>query len=201
MTLRRFDGGVELQIATHASVADSVVVRGAGRVAIGSFSSVEDNVLIDLGSSGLGAVMIADRVKLKWGSIYRCYNGTLEVGARTSIGDYTVILAHGGVTIGRDVGIAHHCSIAAANHIMDDPAVPIRYQGERALGIAIRDGAWIGAGVRVLDGVTVGAGTAIGAGAVVTRSQPAGFLCVGIPCMPIRPLGRKSTGPPLKEDV
>jgi acetyltransferase-like isoleucine patch superfamily enzyme len=34
--------------------------------------------------------------------------------------------------------------------------------------------------------VNVGANTVVGAGSVVTRDLPAGHLCVGNPCRPIR---------------
>jgi maltose O-acetyltransferase len=42
--------------------------------------------------------------------------------------------------------------------------------------------------VIVCPGVTVGAGAVVGAGSVVTRSMPAGHLCLGNPCRPVREL-------------
>lgn len=180
---------VSLTIAPTASMADAAAIVGRGVVSAGDFTTIEDGVLIDLGGSGRGRVELDSRVKLKYGSVYRCYNGALYVGARTTIGEYTVVLSHGGVSIGSDTAIASHCSIVASNHITEDPDIPIRYQGETASGIVIGRGVWIGSGVRILDGVSVGDGTVIGAGSVVTRSLPSRHVCVGAPCRPVREIG------------
>ena len=44
------------------------------------------------------------------------------------------------------------------------------------------------ANVVVLGGVTIGDGAVIGAGSVVTKDIPAGYLAVGVPCRPLRPI-------------
>ena len=41
---------------------------------------------------------------------------------------------------------------------------------------------------QVLGGVTIGDGAVIGAGSVVTKDIPAGYLAVGVPCRPLRPI-------------
>ncbi len=178
---------VEAVISPSAQIAETVLVRGRGVLKIADFVVIEDHVLIDLGQSG-GQVELGPRCKLKYGVVLRCYNGKISIDARTSVGEYTVIAAHGGVTIGRDVGIAGHCTLAASNHIIASSSVPIRYRGETAVGITISDGVWIAAGVRVLDGVTVGEGSAIGAGAVITHSIPEYQLALGVPCRVVRPI-------------
>ena len=51
----------------------------------------------------------------------------------------------------------------------------MQLRGER-FTVRLEDGAVIGAGALILPGVTVEAGGFVAAGAVVTRSVPAGFL-------------------------
>ena len=36
--------------------------------------------------------------------------------------------------------------------------------------------------------MTIGDGAVIGAGSVVTKDIPAGYLAVGVPCRPLRPI-------------
>ena len=60
---------------------------------------------------------------------------------------------------------------------------------EYAPGITIGNHVWIACGAIVCGGVTIGDGAVIGAGSVVTKDIPAGYLAYGNPCRPIRPIG------------
>ena len=177
-----------VDIGIGCSIASTARVRGHGRLCIGPYSTIEDYVLLDLGQSGTGRIEVGSRTKLKQGAVLRTYNGTITLGHRTTLGEYNVLAAQGGISIGAHVGVGPHCSFAASNHIFSGDGVPFRYRGEVASGIEIEDDVWIAAGVRVLDGVRVGRGCAIGAGAVVTRSMPACHVCFGVPCRPVREL-------------
>ncbi len=91
----------------------------------------------------------------------------------------TVIYAEGGVSIGSDVLIAAHCTIASVTHPTDPDE---RRTGRREFApVRIEDGAWLGAGAIVLPGVTVGRDAIVGAGAVVTKDVPPGETVVGVP--------------------
>ena len=161
------------------------LVHGMGDLTVGWHSQIEPNVLFDLGRSGTGSVRLGNRVKIKFGSALRCYGGEIDIWSNTSIGEMTVIAAHGGVTIENDVIIGSHCSITAAEHIFSSE-IPIRYQGERAAGIRICAGTWLGAGVHILDGVTVGKGAVVAAGAVVRTSVPKYTVVAGVPAQVIK---------------
>lgn len=157
-----------------------IVLRGVGTFTMGDYVTIEDNVLIDLSSCPGASLHLGDRVKVKFGAVLRVYGGWIVIGNRTSIGEYTVILGHGGITIGDDCVTGPHCSLHASTHIMSGD-LAIRFQGEHVLGCELQTGVWLGAGVRVLDGVTIGAHTAVGANSVVRHSLPAGVVAVGAP--------------------
>jgi maltose O-acetyltransferase len=118
---------------------------------------------------------------------FECDYGTaITIGARTFINYGAIILDAAPVVIGADVQIGPRVQLITALHPLDPAA---RARGtETAKPVTVADGAWLAAGVIVCPGVTIGAGAVVGAGSVVTRSMPAGFLCVGSPCRPVRAL-------------
>jgi acetyltransferase-like isoleucine patch superfamily enzyme len=154
-------------------------------VDIGSFTAVDDNVLID---SGEGWVKIGSRSHLKRGSTLRTYGGFISIGNRVSIGENCILAGHGGITIGDMVVIAGQCYISAQEHLSSEADTPIRFQGESARGISIGQDCWIGGGVMIRDGVQIGDRVVIGAGSVVTHSLPSQTMCWGSPCQPRRAL-------------
>ena len=118
---------------------------------------------------------------------FQCdYGYHITVGARTFINYGVVILDGAEVTIGEDVQIGPGVHLLTALHPLD-PAD--RRRGiETAAPVSIGDGAWLATGAIVCPGVSVGADAVVGAGSVVTRDLPAGHLCLGNPCRPIRAL-------------
>lgn len=112
----------------------------------------------------------------------------IQMGARTFLGEGSIMRGQGGIVIGDNVLFGPATQVLAVNHVFANPDVPIMDQGITAQGIRIEDNCWIGAGAIVLDGVTVGRGSCIGAGAVVTTSIPPDSLAVGVPARVIRNL-------------
>lgn len=176
-----------IEIHETARVSENATITGTGILTVGAYTIVEPNVLIDLGNKGI--VQIGARSKLKYGCIIRSYDGSINIGNRSSIGEYTVLAGHGGLKIGHTVIIAGHCYVSAADHIFhaDDP---IRFQGETAKGIDVADGAWLGARVVLLDGVVIGKNTIIGAGSIVTQNMSSNMVCFGHPCREQKPRQR-----------
>lgn len=177
---------IEWSVHPSARVADDVVVRGHGRITVAEFATVEEHVLIDLGGAGSGRIELRPRSKVKFGTALRCYNGSIELGLHSTVGDHSVLYGHGGILIGSHCGIGPHCVVTSSGHITSGLDVPIRYQGEVVAPVTVEDDVWMGAGVRVLAGVTVRTGGIIAAGSVVTTSTPAHFMCAGVPCRPKR---------------
>lgn len=133
-----------------------------------------------LGRLGEGAEVMAP---------FQCdYGWQVVIGARTFLNYGAIVLDAAAVTIGDDVQIGPNVQLLTALHPLDPDA---RRSGvETALPVTIGDGAWLAAGVIVCPGVSVGQDTVVGAGSVVTRDLPAGQLCVGNPCRPVRPVRR-----------
>jgi gamma-carbonic anhydrase len=124
-----------------------------------------------------GDVELGDDVSFWFHTVARGDVNFIRIGARTNIQDGSVLHVNHRVhplVIGAGVVVGHQ----AVLH-----------------GCTIEDGALIGIGARVLDGAVVEAGAQIGAGAVVAPGHriPAGFLALGIPARPVRPLTAEET--------
>ena len=105
----------------------------------------------------------------------------LVLGSRIDVGEYVVIRASGGVSIGDRVLIAAHAVITSRQH----PARLPRFGVTADAPIVIGDDVWIGAGAVVLPGVTLGRGSIVGAGAVVTADVEPFTIVGGVPAKPI----------------
>ena len=105
-----------------------------------------------------------------------------QLGANSRIGPFTVIGDN--VVMGPDV------VIMTTSHAFEDPAKPIRLQGELPVKpVRIGDDVWIGTRVVILPGVTLGNGCVIGAGSVVTRDIPPFAIAAGNPARVLRRRG------------
>lgn len=97
------------------------------------------------------------------------------------------------VYIGDRVMFGPNISLLATNHpLISEERTSMKYpdghvsMSEYAEDIHIGNDVWIAANVVVLGGVHIGDHAVIGAGSVVTKDIPAGFLAYGVPCKPIR---------------
>jgi acetyltransferase-like isoleucine patch superfamily enzyme len=172
-------------IHNRATVSPTAQLLGRGIVQIGAYCTIEDNVVIDLGSSGRGVFILGSRSKIKIGSVLRCYENKLVIGHRVTLGNFCVVSAHGGIEIGEYTMTGPHCVIHAADHTTEG-AEPMRLLGEMASGIVIGRDCWIGAHAVILDGVSIGEGSIVGAGAIVNRSIEPNTIAYGVPARAAR---------------
>lgn len=112
--------------------------------------------------------------------------GRIELGRSNSVNPYCVLYGHGGLKTGDYVRIAAHTVVIPANHIFDDPTMPIAKQGLTRKGIQMGSDIWIGTGSRILDGVTVHDGAIIAAGSVVNKTVDRGAIVGGVPARVIK---------------
>ena len=154
-------------------------------IRFGKFLKTGDNVRFSgLGTEGL---TMGDNVSI--GAFSQVIVSTslsepgrfIRLGSRVGIGEFAYLGGGGGLSIGDDCIIGQYFSCHPENHLHADFETPIRLQGVVRKGISIGANCWIGSKVTVLDGVTIGAGCVLAAGAVVTRSIPAGCVVAGVP--------------------
>jgi acetyltransferase-like isoleucine patch superfamily enzyme len=105
----------------------------------------------------------------------------LTLGSQIDVGEFVVIRANGGVTIGDRVLIAAGTIISSREH----PIALPRFGVAADAPIVIEDDVWIGAGAVIVPGVTIGRGAIVGAGAVVTHTVPPFTVVGGVPARPI----------------
>ncbi|SDS46538.1 WcaF family extracellular polysaccharide biosynthesis acetyltransferase [Opitutus sp. GAS368] len=106
----------------------------------------------------------------------------LMVGDYSWIGEEAFILNFEPVAIGAHACISQRAFLCTGNHDFRDPAMTYRNAP-----ITVGDGAWIGAQCFVGPGVTVGDEAVATAGSIVTGDLPAGMICAGHPCAPVKP--------------
>ncbi|MCQ4638217.1 sugar O-acetyltransferase [Anaerovorax odorimutans] len=103
------------------------------------------------------------------------------------------------IYIGDNVCFGPNVSLMATNHpLIAGERMGIDEQGnttmaEYAEEIHIGDNVWIACNTVVIGGVHIGKDAVIGAGSVVTKDIPDGYLAYGNPCRPIRPITEKDS--------
>jgi len=158
-----------------------VALRHPHKIHLGNNVVIDDNCLIDAKGDSNRGIRIGDGVFIGRNTILSCKNGDIDVGAGANVGFNCELFSASRVTIGRDVLIAAYAYVIGGDHDLSDPAVPVIDERRVSAGVAIGDGAWIGAGAKILDGVTIGDRAVIGAAAVVRDDVPSGTIAVGIP--------------------
>src|SRR5690606_27764348 len=114
------------------------------------------------------------------------YPWKVRLGDRVWVGDDAVIYSLGEIEIGDDAVVSQRSYLCAGDHDHADPSFPIR--GRK---ISIGAQAWVAADVFVAPGVSIGEGCVIGARSSVFADMPAGMICLGSPCKPVKPRPRR----------
>jgi acetyltransferase-like isoleucine patch superfamily enzyme len=159
----------------------NVVLRHPHKIHIGSNVVIDDNCLLDAKGVHNGGISIGDGVFIGRNTILSCKDGDIELGDEANIGFNCEIFSASRVTIGARVLMAAYSYVVGGDHDVSDPSKSVLEQTRTSAGVAIGDGAWIGAGAKLLDGITIGQRAIIGAGAVVRTDVPAFATAVGVP--------------------
>jgi acetyltransferase-like isoleucine patch superfamily enzyme len=174
---RRFPG---LAVHDLAELACEGELRYGRRASIGSGAIV----LVPRGASlslGEGAY-VGRHVELAPG-------GRIEIGARTSIQDRSVLL--GDIRVGRYCTIAYGVYASSGEHRFADALRLVKDQDMEALSapgrvVRIDDDCWIGNGVFIAAGTRIGKGSVVGANSVVTHDVPPYTIVAGAPARALR---------------
>jgi acetyltransferase-like isoleucine patch superfamily enzyme len=127
------------------------------------------------------------------GTKIRCHEGTVEIGAKTVLGQDCTISAYQRIRIGEECVIADRVMLIDFDHGVVDVERPIRLQGIYKRDVEVGSNVWLGYGACVLRGVRVGDNAIVGTGAVVTRDVPANAVVAGVPARVIRMRDAPST--------
>jgi putative colanic acid biosynthesis acetyltransferase WcaF len=109
------------------------------------------------------------------------YPWRIEIGDYTSIGDDTWLYSIAPIKIGSHTVISQKSFLCTAGHDYEDP-----HFKTTSAPIVVGDGVWIAADVFVAPGVTIGDNAVIGARSSVFQNMPAGMVCYGYPCRPVK---------------
>jgi acetyltransferase-like isoleucine patch superfamily enzyme len=120
------------------------------------------------------------------GTKIRCHEGSVEIGAKSVLGQECTISAYGRVRIGEQCVIADRAMFIDFDHGVVEVERPIRQQGIYTRDVEVGSNVWIGYGACVLRGVRVGDNSIVGTNSVVTKDVPANAVVAGIPARIIR---------------
>lgn len=110
------------------------------------------------------------------------YPWKVRIGDHAWIGDHVTLYSLGEIDIGANAVVSQSSYLCAADHDYTQVDFPIR--GRR---ITVGEQAWVAADVFVAPGVSIGEGAVIGARSSVFADMPAGMVCLGTPCRPVKP--------------
>jgi len=115
-------------------------------------------------------------------SVRITYPWKVKIGDYVWIGDYAELYSLGEIVIQDNAVVSQHTYLCGGDHDYTSCDFSIR-----AGKIVIGEQAWLAADVFVAPGVFIGEGAVIGARSAVFRDMPAGMICKGNPCEPIKP--------------
>ena len=114
-------------------------------------------------------------------SVTITYPWKVSIGDYAWVGDNVVLYSLGEIEIGAHAVVSQSSYLCAADHDYTDSSFPIRSRK-----ITIGSEAWVAADVFVAPGVTIGHAAVIGARSSVFADMPAGMVCFGYPCRPVK---------------
>lgn len=108
-----------------------------------------------------------------------------ELEGHVELGHFGLgVVVHPNTTLGHGVQLWHGVTLAVMAPVGSDVRIRVGRQVEIGAGAIV-----ISSGARSIE---IGDGTVIGAGAVVSRSLPAGVVAVGNPARPLHPTSERT---------
>lgn len=168
--------------ATRRSLVRNALERGRAQLRGQPGARIARGVRL----SGSGALLLAARSRIKeHARVFVADGAVLELGPGASVGIRNVVNVAERVSIGENTEISWDCQITDTDFhrvYREDGSA-----SEVTRPVTIGRHVLIGARAMILKGVDIGDGAVVAAGAVVTRSVPAGAIVAGNPA---REVGR-----------
>ena len=171
-----------------------VVIGSPDKVFLGDRVWIDNYVHLLAGAPAAGRSM-----RVKPNPSFRNEVGEIHVGSNTHIAPFCVIQGHGGISIGRDTGVAAHSMLYSLSHHHRAPGVGEEFDGDYAHAmkfspmsleteqafvaspVVMEDATALGLGSIMLPGSTLGRYSWIGVHSVVREPVPPGVIASGDP--------------------
>jgi galactoside O-acetyltransferase len=175
-------------IGSSCLIEEDVRFQVPRRIFLGKRVFVGQYSYLDGGSSVL---RLGDDVHLARFCTLRAGERGISIHDGAGINVRTYLDGNGEIEIGQNTLLSPGVQVLSANHVFDDPKVPVRFQGGIYGKVTMGEDCWLGTNVVVLPGVTIGRGAVVGAGAVVTKDIPAYGIALGVPAKVVGHRGGK----------
>ena len=159
-------------------------LRWRGRLQTDGLCFVAPDVTFEIGQGA--SVKLGRWSWIGHGTKIRAHEGTVEIGAKTVLGQECTISSFQRVTIGRECIVADRAMLIDFDHGVVEVERPIRLQGIYKRDVAVGNNCWIGYGACILRGVTVGDNCIVGSNSVVTKDVPDDTVVAGMPARALR---------------
>jgi len=201
--IKRFLQKIILKILPVEVIEDSInrrrIQRYEAALTLGKNSKLYDESKVVNLREKRSCIIIGEGTHIRGELVIFAFDGQINIGSNTYIGEGTIIRSAERIDIGNNVLISHNCNI------IDTDSHEMNYL-ERAEGfktmitkghskergnilckpIVIEDYAWLSYNVSILKGVKIGKGAIVGAGSVVTKDVPAFTIVAGNPAKIIK---------------
>jgi len=187
------------ELGQGAKVLSGVLISGGRNITIGKDCFIGRNVVLD--SSG-GIIRIGDKVEIRDNT--RIYGRDIQIGSGVTLGEGVMLKGfihiaagawlsrgcdlEGKVSVAKAILGPYTSCIGGGDHARDasNGAFLMNSISEHSSdgAISIEEGCWTGTRSILLKNVILARNTAVGAGAVVTKSFPAGSILTGVPAIP-----------------
>ena len=159
-------------------------LRWRGRLQTDGLCFVAPDVTLEIGRSA--TVKLGRWSWIGHGTKIRAHEGTVEIGAKSVLGQECTISSFQRVAIGRECIVADRVMMIDFDHGVVEVERPIRLQGIYKRDVRVGNNVWVGYGACFLRGTTVGDNAVIGTYTVVTKHVPANAVAGGVPVRILR---------------
>ena len=159
-------------------------LRWRGRLQTDGLCFVAPDVTFEIGRTA--SVKLGRWSWIGHGTKIRAHEGTVEIGAKTVMGQECTISSFQRVAIGRECIVADRVMLIDFDHGVVEVERPIRLQGIYKRDVDVGNNCWIGYGACILRGVRIGDNCIVGSNSVVTKDVPDDTVVAGMPAKALR---------------
>jgi len=159
-------------------------LRWRGRLQTDGLCFVAPDATFEIGKDAM--VKLGRWSWIGHGTKIRAHEGTVEIGAKSVLGQECTISSFQHVAIGRECIVADRVMLIDFDHGVVEVERPIRLQGIYKRDVAVGNNCWIGYGACILRGVTIGDNCIVGSNSVVTKDVPDDTVVAGMPARALR---------------